>query len=149
MRKDYIVSGKRNKRLPLRVVVFVDSNNAHSMKEYEKELLKVKNYVEQETSWLLFIGFKKCGLCINGWVGDSNPREFDHLTDEYRAFDIVIALDHTQVETNKVEELLSNEKVIPTPIFCIDKETIVSERASEIYYELVEKCEMRKEGYYA
>lgn len=145
----FIVDGKDIKQLPLRVVAYIGDSEEYYRRYLESIISEIKNYVETETSWKLFIGFKDSGLCVNGWVCENDTIGLNYCSDEYRAFDLVIIPDCSNYNPRMLLNLVCDENNITMPLFILSSETVITDRADEIVDELNEKCIMREEGYYA
>lgn len=149
LKENFIVDGSDFKELPLRVLVTIGNGESYTKENLNSLITKIKDYVEKETAWKLFISFKENGLCINGWDYENDSIGLLHNSDEYRAFDLVIIPDCSNYNQRQLESVVSGGNNITIPLYCLNSETIISNRAEFIFEELSEICAMRDKGYYA
>lgn len=149
MNKEFIANGKDIKQLPIRVLATIGNGESYTEENLNDIVIRIKNYIEKETAWNLFMGFKENGLCINGWNYENDSIGLRHDSDEYRAFDLVIIPDCSNYNQRQLESVVSGGNNITIPLYCLNSETIISNRAEFIFEELSEICAMRDKGYYA
>lgn len=148
LKENFIVDGKDIKQLPLRVLADIGDGESYTKENLNNLITKIKDYVKKETAWNLFIGFKENGLCINGWNYENDSIGLRHDSDEYRAFDLAIIPDCSNYDQCQLENIVSGRDNITIPLYCLNSETIISDRAEFIFDELNEICAMREGGFY-
>ena len=115
--KDFIVSGKDIKQLPLKVAC---------EEEYAES---VKEFISAETSWSLVKVFKE------NYLSSNEPNRFiDYVIgfDHNYAFDLVIIKNFSQICENELFAVFLTDEMVPLiPVFCIDSEEIISNLSND------------------
>lgn len=130
--KEFIVSGKDIKQLPIRVACFSEDTDL------------VKKYLSTETSWKLTKTFEDNVLSTN-----EQYKFIEFLIgSEYNyAFDMFVIKNLSQIRENKVLiKFLVDNDLLLVPVFCIDSEQIVSNLSSDVVVVLDEISAMREDG---
>lgn len=132
--KEFIVSGKDIKQLPLNAVCF------------EEDLDLVEEYISDETSWNLINDFEGNVLST-----DRKYKFIEYLTNFRKAydFDLFVIRSLSQIQDNSplayaLETwVVENKNAYVTPVYCIESEQIVTYFPDSVKEHFKKICDLK------